>query len=410
MANLDTDSPLIVYLEAYDDLPLTTIKSWYIDSDYLVSTDGFEFVYVDDRPEFLRDLEGQPVRLEVAGATQLVGRIDETQRGDNGFAVSCTGRDYLADLVECNIDPTFVVKEKQTLGDAILRACAPVGITKIAPESDVAVMLDIRQGIPRKTRARRGKGGKDNRSKSFKDATLEDLKPDLAQGIFEFLNPICSRHNCTIQPTHSRDTVLVVGPFYDQEAGFQINRSRSGNGGVNNVISASVRRNYGTLPTTIIVQGQGAPRAGEPMSNSTIIIDTWSEAQHFGGELARKLDTITWTGRRKPEDTSPLGIDKIYRLNVFRDERARSPEQLENAARRLFADHLKRTLEYKVKLRGHLDPYTGAIWAQDTIVTVNDEVCDIQEDLWVQARRLSFTEGEGPMTELTCIRPGSFEI
>lgn len=408
--SVDFDTPLVVYVEGDNFRELTRIKSWSIDSDYLTSTDGFEFVAVDDNLDVLRDLEAQPVRLTVGGATQLVGRIDDTSRGDDGLAVTCSGRDYIADLVECNIDPTLVVKEKETLGGVILKACAPIGITKIAPLSDVATMLDIRQGVPGKTRTHRNGSAGGNRTKEFKDINLEDLKPDIGQGIYEFLNPICMRHGCTIQPTHQRDTLLVAGPFYDQEAGFKIIRSRADVGTSNNIVSATVRRSYASFPTMVIVQGQGAPRSGETTAGTQETIDTWAEAQHFGGELARTLNSITWTGRRKPGTTEALPIDKIYRLNVFRDDKARNPDQISNAARRLFAEHLKKTLEYHVKIRGHIDPVTGALWTHDTIVSVNDDVCDVHEDLWVQSRRFTYNQNDGPFTELVCIRPGSFEI
>lgn len=412
MPNVDFDTPLVVYLEGRNNYrELTRIKSWSIDSDYLTSTDAFDFVVVDDDIEVLRDLEAQPVKLTVGGAIQLVGRIDDTSRGDDGLAVACSGRDYIADLVECNIDPTLVVKEKETLGDVILKACAPIGITKIAPESDVATMLDIRQGVPGKTRRRRGgKAAGGNRSKNFKDISLDDLKPDIGQGIYEFLNPICMRHGCTIQPTHQRDTLLVSGPFYDQDPQFSIVRSRADSGTSNNIVSAIARRSYSSFPSMVIVQGQGAPRSGETTANTQYTIDTWYEAQQFGGELARTLNWITFSGRRKPGTTDALPIDKIYRLNVFRDDKARNPDQITNAARRLFAEHLKKTLEYRVKIRGHIDPVTGALWTYDTIVTVSDDVCDVHEDLWVQSRRFTYNQNDGPFTELVCIRPGSFEI
>lgn len=416
MAQESEPSPLVVYLEAQNNREIIQIKSWSIDSDYLVSTDGFEFTAVSQDPEELRQLEGEPVRLTVGGALQVVGRIDQSTRGDDGLAVTYSGRDYIADLVECNIDPTFVVKEKMTLEEVVAAACAPVGIFFVADESDANVTVDVRQGIPGKTKRRRGKRGSGkkseggNRSKPPKEVTLEDLKPDIGQGIYEFLSPICARYGCTIQPTHQRNMLLIGGPFYDQDPQFTIIRMRADKENVNNVISATATRDYSSIPSMIITQGQGAPRAGDKISKANLILDTWYEAQQFGGELASTLNWMTFSGRRLPGVFEDLPIDKFYRLNVFRDDKAKSEEQVMNAQRRLFADHLKRTLTYKVKLRGHVDPITGAIWSHDTIVHVYDEVCDILgEELWVQARKLSYGP-QGAFTELTCIRPGSFEI
>lgn len=414
MAVADEQSPLVVYLEAQNNREIIQIKSWSIDSDYLVSTDAFEFTAVSQDPEELRQLEGEPVRLTVGGALQLVGRIDQSERGSDGLAVTYRGRDYIADLVECNIDPTFVIKEKMTLADALLAGCAPVGI-KLISDSDVNVLIDIRQGIPGKTKRRRGKKGSGknqggNRSKNFKDATLEDLKPDIGQGIYEFFAPICARKGCTIQPTNRRDALQIAGPFYEAEPQFTIIRQRDDYLNTNNVISATARRDFSSIPSMIITQGQGAPRSGEKISKANLILDTWYEAQQYGGELRDTLNWMTYSGRRYPSTTEELSIEKFYRLNVFRDDKAKNEEQVANAQRRLFADHLKRSLEYRVKLRGHVDPVTGAIWTHDTIVHVYDEVCDIMgEELWVQSRRLSYGP-QGAFTELTCIRPGSFEI
>ncbi len=408
MAGNDFDSPLVVYLEAQGDRTLVNITDWSIDSDYLTSCDGFDFTLIADNLADIVGFEGEPVRLSVGGAVQLVGRIDQSEIGDNGTAIKYSGRDYISDLVECNIDPTFVIKEKQTLGAALLASCEPIGIKQIAETSDVKAVLDVRMGIPGKTRTRRTK---DNKSKAFKSVTLQDLKPDIGQGLYEFWKPICARHGCTIQPTYRRDTLLISGPYYEQEPAFSIFRSLN-DSPTNIVVRSSARRDYSSYPTHQIVQGQGAPRSGEKISNANLVIDAWGQAQYLQGEIQETLNWISYSGRRKPYDNlEALSVEKLYRLNVFRDDKARTAEEVANAARRLFADHLKRTLEYSVTLRGHIDPVTGALWAPDTIVYVHDEPCQIMgEELWVQSRKFSYRPGSGATTELLCIRPGSFEI
>jgi prophage tail gpP-like protein len=400
VVSLETDSPLIVLLG--NNIALTRIKSWSIESDYLQSVDGFEFVVVADSPEHLRGLEAQPVTLMVAGVPQLVGRIDQTQRGDDGYAVTCTGRDYIADLVECNIDPTITAAEGETLGGLILKAVAPVGITKLSPDSDSHVVIDVRLGIQGKTKRKKGK-------KQPHTATLQNLKPNLGQGIYEFLKPLCDHHNCTLQPTMHRDTILVGTPHYDQDPAYAIVRNID-RAASNNVLSASVTRDYSSFPTITIVQGQGAARTGEPVGPSTATIDTVAQTAAYGGELGRTLSAITWSGRRDPKVSGAMPVDKIYRLNIFRDDKAKSADEINAIAKKLFFEHLRKTLVYRVKLRGHLDPVTGAVWSVNTIVRVSDAVCDINEDLWIQSRKLSFNEGSGPVTDLVCIRRESFDF
>jgi prophage tail gpP-like protein len=389
----------------------TNIEDWSIDSAYLGSTDGFSFTIIDDNPNNLRDLECQPVSLYVNGACQLIGRIDQTVRGDKGKSVVCRGRDYMADLVECNIDPTFVVKEGEKLGDMIVRAASPVGIKKVADGSDVSTARNVRTG-----RAFGDTGPPPN----FKGIKQEDMKPDPGQGIYEFLKKICERHGCTIQPDISRDSLLVTSPLYKQDVPYKITRLRNSTE-ANNVDSAVATRDYSSFPSLVIVQGHGSPKHGEKTKSDQGVIDTWSVAQQFvrdgeegstsQGELGRTLNIVTWSGRRKPgEDTGDLlAQNKIYRLNHFRDTQARTKLQLDKAATRLLNEHLKNTLVYEVTLIGHVDPFTGAVWSTDTIVDVNDDICDVHEKLWVMDRSFSFSSG-GAKTRLKCIRPGSYEI
>lgn len=380
----------------------TNVEDWSISSSYLGSTDGFDFTIFDQNPDNLRDLECQPVTLFVNGAQQLIGRIDVTTRGGNGLAVQCSGRDYISDLVECNIDPSFAIKEGETLGNLIIRAASPVGIKKVGDGSDVATARNVRTG-----RTVGGSGA----PKTFKEIKLEDFKPDPGKGIYEFLKTICERHGCTIQPAQDRKTLLIAGPFYKQDVAYKIVRNSRGSGSINNIDSATATRDYSSFPTHVIVQGQGAPRVGEGTKSTQTVIDTWAEAQQFGGELGRTLNEITWSGRRKPgASDGELTIEKIYRLNHFRDQSARNPAQISKAASKLLAEHLKNTLVYDVTIKGHTDPATGAVWSIDTIVDVNDDICDVHEPLWVMERVLSYNSGQGALTRLKCIRPGSFEI
>lgn len=407
----------------------TNIEEWSIQSNYLQSTDSFDFTLIDDNINNLRGLECQPISLLVDGELQLIGRIDLTTRGSSGKSISCSGRDYRSDLVECNIDPTFSVKEGETLESVILRATSPVGIVKVGAGSDVATARNVRTG-----RAFGDTGTPPN----FREIKQEDMKPDPGQGIYEFLKKIIERHGCTLQPGLTRDSILIAGPMYKQDVPYKVTRLITSTE-KNNVNSSSATRDFSSFPTLTIVQGQGSPRTGEPTKSNHATIDTWALAQQFErsgddntnqktedgeepdiyaptnttsqGELGRILNDVTWTGRRKPgeKDGDLIAQNKIYRLNVFRDTQARTATQLNKAANRLLKEHLKNTLVYTATLIGHRDPFTGAIWSIDTIVDVNDDICDVHEKLWVIERTLSYGSG-GAKTTIKCIRPGSFEI
>ena len=133
---------LVVYFE---NLGVSTdrLTAWSIQSDYLTSTDGFSFTLVD--PELdAHHLEMQPVELTLDGHQQCLGRIDRTEAGAVVNEIECQGRDYLSDIVECNVDPAMVIKQSMTLGDVISTMTGPCGITEVVgPEFE---LRNVRSG------------------------------------------------------------------------------------------------------------------------------------------------------------------------------------------------------------------------------------------------------------------------
>jgi hypothetical protein len=429
---IDT-STLAVQLEN-QGRELTRVKSWEIDADYLVSTDGFRFDCYADDLALVRGLEMQPVNLLVGGASQLIGRIDMSTMGTDGLAVSYEGRDYIADMVECAIDPTVTLKERATLESAVTSVAGTVGISKTVSDIDFA-LRNVRTGKQKGVQ-----GGKD-----FRALTLADVKPDYGTGQYEFLNRLCARHGCTIQPANARDTVSLTAPNYSQSANYRIVR-RIGQGRKNNVISAQAVRNYGTFPTFLLFNASKT-RTGEttvPVTapigigfRSQPIADAigeagattsplhglfyvtragfdgtkkYSTAEAAAGFSPSAADVILGAchiGRRKPTE-GPHDPRRLYRLMAYRDSESRNQAQIERAAVRAMGEQLKETLSYTVTVQGHIDPESGAVWSIDTIVDVLDEVCDISEPLWIHRRTLRFDETSGATTELHCWRPGAF--
>jgi prophage tail gpP-like protein len=369
------------------------IGSWFIDSDYLTSTDVFQFEYVEpDSPSLLFGLEGQPVTLSVGDAPQLVGRIDETEIGNSGAAITCDGRDYIADLVECHVDPKVVITDGMTLQAAIKLAVSTCGINIVL--GDAKVTRNARSGRNPRTGAA---------PKDFLPLKLKDLKPDDEQGIYDLINRLASRHGGTCQPTLKRNELNVVAPNYDQEPLYRVRRTRAGSGG-NRIKSASAKRSFARFPTYTIVRGQGAPEAtsDKPAENTTFSRDS--------GVLTPETQAISVLGRVKP---SPHGADadgRLYRLLYLHDQTAQTKTQVNAAAFRAIWDRLKDTLVYTATLQGHTDPDTGAIYTIDTVIDVQDEVAGVRENLWVKARKLGYSPQGGAETTIQCWRLGAFQL
>jgi prophage tail gpP-like protein len=366
------------------------IGAWSIDSDYLVSTDVFQFEYVEpDAPDLLFGLEGQPVTLSMGDLAQVCGRIDETEIGNNGAAVTCDGRDYIADIVECHVDPKVTITDGMTLQAAIKLAVSTCGINVVL--GDAKVMRNARSGRNPRTGAA---------PKDFLALKLKDLKPDDDQGIYDFINRLVARHGGTVQPTLKRNEVNIVAPNYDQESLYTIRRTRAGGGG-NRIKKASAKRSFARFPTYTIVRGQGAPEAtsDKPAENTTALIES--------AKLTPETQRISVPGRVKPKPHGADADGRLYRLLYLQDQTAQTKTQVQAAAVRAIWDRMKDTLVYTATLHGHTDPDSGAIYTIDTCIDVQDEIAGVREKLWIKRRHPSYSPQGGAETQIECWRLGA---
>lgn len=403
MPQLDRDSKLLIRFEVLGS-GTDKIIEWSINSAYLTSTDGFSATIFDpslDTDD--NDLELAPVTLEVDGASQGKFRVDVTTRGDKGKAVSCEGRDYIADLVECNVDPTLKITAGMSLFDAVTLAASPVGIDTVISVDDIA-LTNIRTGI--------NVSKKKGHAKSLNALKAEDLKPENGQGIYEFLNKFVARQGATIQPAEDRKTLILSIPNYNQEPIGEIIRTDDTiASGRNNIVDGTgvARRDFSRFPTFGLFSGRQAASGGSSKGASREI-DISEAAFGFNPEIARLITDKIIPGRRKPGNSASLGNGELYRLLSHKDDDARNQLQLDKAALRAVSERLKDLLVYTVTLRGHRDPKTGAIWSIDTIVDVNDKIARVSEQLWIAERTLRFSSTDGPMTDLVCWRKGAFVL
>lgn len=376
----------------------TRVSSYTLKSAYTTSTDSFEFSFFDeDRSKMLR-LEMQPVELLINGAMQLIGRIDSTDIGNDGSAVTCRGRDYIADLLECNIDPSAVVKKGMTLGDALLLVCSPIGIDTVISDDDFP-MRTIRAAHPIK---RHGKG------KGRRKKLVDEYRPNPGEGMYEFCNRLVARFGASLQPGRTRKEIVCDEPCFEQDPTYTISCTDDANSSSNNVISASATRDWSSFPTYALFTNKlGA--AGDTKQGLSAFKDIFQVAAQ-SQELLEIIQRSTFSGRTKPGDKPNISNGELYRLLYHRDEASKTQEQIENALARAIAERLRETLKYTVELRGHQDPKSGALWAIDTMVQVSDAIRGIDEALWIQSREFSYSPGGGAVTRLECWRPNSYII
>lgn len=369
------------------------VVSWSIESDYFKSTDGWSVTFFEREPARMQGLEMEPVELLLGDAQQMLGRCDITTNSGDGMLM-VTGRDYLADLVECNIDPTYAVKKDETLAQTVTGAAAPCGISVVYSDSE-SVMRNVRTGAAVGTPSR----------KTFNELRLTDYKPNPGQGIYDFLNRICARHGCTMQPGTARNSIVLGAPYYDQTAAYAISRSRDQRAAPGNVIErATATRDYSSFPTythfagkSVGTSGSATDTAGKvPIADYLVVGAT---------ELSDVVSERAVAGKVLPKDGRDAD-GQLYRLLYHRDEKAKNQEQLERAAWRAIGERMKDTLVYEATLKGHRDPATGLFWAVDTICQVDDELTGVHEPLWIVSRRFSYDDA-GERTALRMFRPYS---
>jgi hypothetical protein len=371
------------------------VLSYDIDSDYFTSTDGFSFTLYDEDQSKVLGFELEPVELAIDGAPQLIGRIDDSDIGDNS-AITYSGRDYIADLVECNIDPSVVVKKGDSLFNALTLAACPVGIDVILSDNDVA-MRDVRSG--------KALGAKP--IWAFPETKAEDFKPDPGEGIYEFCNRLVCRFGATIQPGANRNELLVTAPNDAQDPAFSITVTRdSNNAANNNAYNCRAHRSFASMPTYAVFQGRGATpgklQSGLSSEYATALAGS-ALSDGFFNEIGRELITRASFERRKPAPGTIFG-PKLYRFLFHRDTASRNQEQLDHALLRAVSERIKETLVYTCTMRGHRDPFTGVIYSVDTLCDVKDDIRNVHEVMWVAARKFRYAEGTGAETDLKMYR------
>jgi prophage tail gpP-like protein len=381
----------------------TRLGSWWIDSDYLTSTDGFEFIYHEPDRALTRGLILEPVELSlsaprVSNALQVIGRVDITEIGSHGPSVRCDGRDYIADLVECGVDPTIKVNANSTVDSVVAQAMAPCGIDTIIGTGDLLLR-----------NARTGRvAGNAGAAPDFAAVKLEELKPQAGQGIYDFCSRLVARNGATIQPATTRSAISLSVPDYGQTPLYSIRCSDSWpSGSSNNLLSATAREDASSFPTYMLATGSAPSTQSGSKLQREYRIETVAAA--LGGDIEARLAGKIATGRIKNLDGAPRD-GRLYRFLYHADGEAKNSAQVERVSTRRFSELFKDLLLYTATLQGISDPESGAIYAPNTTISVRDEVRGIDEVLWVMGCRLSFDPEAGATTELRCIRKGSLQL
>jgi prophage tail gpP-like protein len=402
------------------------IQTYRLNSNYLTPSDEWEFVAYDTASPASLRRKFRPlmrVKLFIDGELQVHGRIDETEgTGGSGSALLVKGRDYVGELVDAGADPSIRFTEKQDLGDALLTLFRPHGIVTLFGNWNLTRNLltgRIPQvGVPRN---------------DFHTAKIEDFKVSSGQGVFETADKIVARHGYTIQPGGTRDSLCVTEPQFGQDPLYTLSRP-------GNVLEGRARRCYADVPSVTIATGRVKKKRKTKASNlfdrtaqvgtdgvvqDEALLPALVQFPSFGDLAPNELGTfaevkrialepltllrqsrVDWKAKTMPYTADD---DVIYRPMYYEDRNSRTDEQLERVARRELGRRMKDVLTYKCTMRGHRDLVSGAVYAIDTVATVNDQNEDVNQTMWVLDRTF-FNNGQGPKTDLQLILPGAIAL
>jgi prophage tail gpP-like protein len=127
------------------------------------------------------------------------------------------------------------------------------------------------------------------------------------------------------------------------------------------------------------------------------------------GDLPEVRRIFDGVAVQTPAKLGEIGdASKVYKPLFYHDNEARNQQQLDRGLQRELAERLQGTLVYRCEVDGVETP-NGAIHCVDTLLTIDDDVENVHEDMWVSERDVS-DQGEGPATVLTLIRPGSYVL
>lgn len=394
------DTPQIqIQLEGFGiDVP--AVKWLDFRTSFINPVDSFSFGFVPKRdgktgagatgdPKLKAELLLEPVKISVDGKLQIVGRIWGARKGRQGSGeIVCSGKGYLFDMENCNVDPTVNIKEGMTLKQALLQVAAPYGIANVRGEDGIA-LRNIQSGV---------KLNGQPPSPIFLQKPLKDYKPQPArESPLRYMSRVAARHGVQVAPTERRDTIALIKPDYAQPPAWSLHRAWQGEG--NNVLESDASWNLEKICTHYLRTAKVSAAAGDE-----------SEVKDLAATVPLDLPSAEIPRDRVITDRLKPGVVKsdlgLYRLSYVKDGDSKDAEQLHFAQTRDLAELIRDMLTYSVSMSGY--KRDGGIVTHNTIIRVYDEPEHVFEDMWIAERSTSIRVQGGTTTRLKCHLKGAY--
>lgn len=442
----DGQSDLDVMTVALPDagIELTSCEEISLTSSVLVPCDAFSVTVLQDDPQTALLLRpGVKIQISVNDRLQFTGFVDKRStraaRGA-GTTVTVTGRDILSPLIDSNVDPKLKFTETMTLADVIAAILNSYGITTIY--NDGSLNVNIQTGVVQKptlaatttsvqiqTQTVDASGKVDSsyvtksatfhqspKKTNLKSLNMAQLKPHDGEGVHELIDRILKRFGLRMWAAADGSGVIIDAPDFTLLANPQkITHSRTDES-ANNVRSGDATFDVGGQPSCIVARGTGSVSADLTSSTIRVIaINELAGTDENGNPLPYVKDILAAYKDAKVLAVRPeLKVSRrsfsdslTARPMFLKDDESRNLDQLSSFARREMAKRQHKALQVKYELIGLT--VGGAPWAPNTMVTVADEVLDINGPLYMLEREFTKARHGGTSTKATCVLPHSLD-
>lgn len=421
MASDDESKLVIEFEDTGEQFDQTT--SFTIQSSFTTPADAWSCTVVNEEsPWELRRkfYPGRPVKLYLGDRLQVIGRLGSTT--GRGSALEVRGRDYFADLIDPNIDPSVRINNRMTLADALIEGLRQLGITEV--ESSLEEVTSKKMGpviyqrervqstetVPFFPNASGVEALLSTGGTSFltrKVAVTEQVRDTMprkgGEGAYQWAARLAAKYHLTVQPGSKRSAIALVAPDYESDVRFAFSRP-------GNIETATCTRNGEDVPTFVNASGRfvdGKESADGGFSGISLADEgSGFLSSNEGRRFVEASKMVSGRIKRGKQHKPP----NLYKPIYFTDDRVKSADELRSSATRMLANKLRGFFSYTAMVNTHSDVATGATYATNTMAEVKDGVEDVGERLWVVETNISKGNGQGKRAAVKMIIPGTYVI
>jgi prophage tail gpP-like protein len=370
--------------------------------DYLSPSDSGSFD-IDEKELSTADAEvlvtGAKYQISINGAPQSVGIIDEVisnvDRG-SGTVIHVETRDWMAPMVDGQVDPRIRFTPNQTLLDVLEKVAGQFGATAFATDN-VANRNVITGRVYGTPTSKKGK--------PLKSYVLHEEKPFPNEGAFAFMSRISQRFGLWLRPAVDGHTIIVGKPDFDQAPRYGLQLAYGDNSLSNNVEKGHFARSRKEQPSILYASGFGAggdfpkSKLRSGIVNPVVNADNSAIINAYPDVKLQSVDPVT--------AAFPPFIEQIARAAFLYDSSSHTQAQLDAYVLRELSLRMRKALVARYEIMGHM--LNGQPVSIDTIVNVNDQRKTVQWQgpLWLLGRKFSSSASSGKRTNLDLILPGS---